>query len=419
MSSLSDKLKSLGVKVGVSDIPRPQPRLNNSVAEVVKGTYQSTPLGSVISVETFFDAEYRQGKSPLYISSPLDTIAEWVNDARLAGLPMESLGFLDTETTGLSGGTGTYAFLIGAGRFEGNQFHLIQLFMTDPSEEPALLYALEDFFAACQATVTFNGKSFDLPLLRSRFAMNGLQDPFKKYIHVDLLHMARRIWRDLLPSKSLGNLEAQILEAQRTEDDVPGWLIPQLYFNYLRDGDVTPLKKVFYHNSMDVVSMAALLNYITCLIKDILDIPGISPEEQVAVARLNYDLGHKDTAVHIYHHILETHPSINDPLPDQIRLEVFSRVARIYKEAGDYEHAQIFWGEAATLNDPNACIELAKYNEHILKNIPEALRWTQAACLACEKGNSGFNERMSLKMEFDHRFKRLERKFQTYSEDAS
>jgi len=412
MSNLSDKLKALGVKVGVSDIPKPQKLSGNSIRDVVDGTYRDTPHGRIFIVERFYDSGYHQGNSSLVIPTPLTTVSEWVKDARLAHLPLESLGFIDTETTGLSGGTGTYAFLIGAGRFEEGQFHLVQFFMADPSEEPALLYTLEEFLAPCQVTVTFNGKSFDLPLLRIRFAMNGLEDPFIEYIHIDLLHMARRIWRDSLPSKSLGNLEAKILATQRTEDDVPGWLIPQLYFNYLHDGDAAPLKNVFYHNSMDVVSMAALLNHITWLFKEIPDNPQILPDVQLAVARLYCDLGHYDTAVRIFQHILKTDPSSPNPLPCQLRLDVLNRLARIYKEAGDFDNAQVFWIEAAFLNDPNACIELAKLNEHFLKKIPEAIQWTLAADLAVDRGNIRNEEKMKLKSELIHRLNRLERKMQ-------
>jgi uncharacterized protein len=413
MSNLSEKLKSLGVKVGVSDIPEPPSRSGNSIGSVVKGTYRNTPQGQIFIVDTFYNSEYQQGNSPLSISIPLTTISEWIKDDRLANLPIGSLGFLDTETTGLAGGTGTYAFLIGAGRFEEHQFHLIQLFMTNPSEESALLFALEEFLTPCLATVTFNGKSFDLPLLRSRYAINGLQDPFKEYIHIDLLHMARRIWRDRLPSKSLGNLEAQILEACRTEDDIPGWLIPQLYFDYLRDGDAAPLRKVFYHNSMDVISMAALFNHITRLLKDIPENQNEMPAEKLAVARLYYDLGHTETAIHIYHQILETNSSSTNPLDIPLRLEVLNRLARIYKEAGDFDNAQILWIEAASHNDPYACIELAKYNEHVRKNIPEAVQWTLAARMDVDQINLRFDEKEALKFELIHRFNRLERKMQS------
>jgi len=418
MSSLSDKLKSLGVKVGVSEIPKPN-RPDRSIDKVLNGSYRETPFGRILITDTLYASNYRQGKTSLTLSSPLLLLSEWINDSRLSSLPSQALGFLDTETTGLSGGTGTYAFVVGAGKFEGEQFHLTQIFMADPSEEPALLYTLEDFFRNCQAIITFNGKAFDLPLLRSRFAMNGLQDPFHDYVHVDLLHMARRIWRDCLPSKSLGNLEAQILTAQRTEDDVPGWLIPQLYFDFIRDGDAVPLKKVLYHNAMDVVSMAALLNHITWLLSTIPDNPTNLAEEQLAVARVYYELGHNDTAIQIFQRLLSDEPQKSPSLSIDMRLEILSRLARIYKENGESRLAVPLWEEAASFDDPYACIELAKYNEHILKQIPDALRWTRTALALVDLGSLDQGEKVSLRSELDHREKRLKRKSGAYSPEAS
>jgi uncharacterized protein YprB with RNaseH-like and TPR domain len=134
---------------------------------------------------------------------PLLTIAQWMGDARLAEMPLESFAFLDTETSGLAGGTGTYAFLVGVGRFEGDTFRLVQFFMRDPSEEAALLEGLMDYLAPCAALVTFNGKAFDAPLLVTRYSLHSLPVPFKDYGHLDLLPLARRLWRDRLPSRAL------------------------------------------------------------------------------------------------------------------------------------------------------------------------------------------------------------------------
>ncbi len=190
-------------------------------------------------------------------------LAEWAREPRLAELAPADFAFLDTETTGLSGGTGTYAFLVGVARFEDEGLHLAQFFMRDPSEEPGLLAALEEFLAPCQALVTFNGKAFDAPLLLTRYLCHGWQPPFQGLAHVDLLHLARRLWRDRLPSRTLTMLEAHILGAGRSEEDIPGWLIPEMYFTYLQTGDPTPLKSVFYHNAMDVISLVALMEHMS------------------------------------------------------------------------------------------------------------------------------------------------------------
>src|SRR4030067_1036414 len=140
--------------------------------------------------------------------------------------------------------------------------------MRDPFEEPAMLLALEEFLAPCKTLVTFNGKSFDAPLLTTRYTLQGWPSPMGRMAHIDLLHLARRLWRDRLPSRTLSNLEVQILGAQRSEEEIPGWMIPQMYFDFLRDGDARPMKRVFYHNEMDVLSMAALLNLVVNLLEN-------------------------------------------------------------------------------------------------------------------------------------------------------
>jgi hypothetical protein len=153
-------------------------------------------------------------------------------------------------------------------RYEADGFRLIQQFMRDPAEEPAHLACLLTLLEGCESLVTFNGKAFDVPLLQSRYITNGEYFPFHSSIHLDLLPLARKLWKDRLPSRALGYLEEQILGVVRNQEDVPGWLIPSLYFDYLRSGDARPLKSVFYHNAIDVLSMAALLVHISTLLEN-------------------------------------------------------------------------------------------------------------------------------------------------------
>src|SRR5690606_29266065 len=131
----------------------------------------------------------------------------------------------DTETTGLMGGTGTYAFLVGIGFRSDEGFRLVQFFMRDPSLERALLAALQQWLNTFDVVVTFNGKTFDLPLLNNRYTMNGLPSPLSRFEHVDVLHLARKLWRDRLPSRALGDLEKEIVRFFRTGEDIPGWVI--------------------------------------------------------------------------------------------------------------------------------------------------------------------------------------------------
>jgi uncharacterized protein YprB with RNaseH-like and TPR domain len=303
--TLSDKLKALGVKLGAQELPPPRPRrIAYAIEQVLPGRTQLTPYGEAYLVETLYAPDYRHGHAGLCITASLQAMAEWAREASLLACCPTDLVFLDTETTGLSGGTGTYTFLVGMGRYEGDQFRLVQFFMRDPIEEPAHLAALADFLQPCRALVTFNGKSFDVPLLNTRFVTNGSTSPLGSVAHVDLLHLARRLWRDRLPSRALGYLETHILGAVRTGEDVAGWLIPTLYFDYLRSGDARPLKNVFYHNAMDILALAALFSYTASLLADPLNGGIKHGVDLVAMAKLFEDLGQLETARQVYEHSL-------------------------------------------------------------------------------------------------------------------
>ena len=149
MSSLADKLKSLGVKVGTSHLASPK-AASHTIDSVVAGNFRATPRGEAFVAEQSFGEGYLHGKVSHLSSFPLSFISEWANDPRIASLPISKFAFLDTETSGMAGGTGTYAFLVGAGRFIEGKFVLQQFFLRDPSEEPAMLEALINFLAPCE-----------------------------------------------------------------------------------------------------------------------------------------------------------------------------------------------------------------------------------------------------------------------------
>jgi uncharacterized protein YprB with RNaseH-like and TPR domain len=390
MPSLSEKLEALGVKLGAGELQSPSPhkeRLGDSYAidKVLSGSYRRTHQGEVFTVETCYPEGHAHGQAVLAITASLQVLGEWAGNPRLRDLPPQAFAFLDTETTGLSGGTGTYAFLIGVGRFEGggsgsdNEFHLAQFFMRDPVEEPAQLTALEEFLAPCQAVVTFNGKAFDVPLLSTRYAFHSWQTPFSELTHVDLLHLARRLWRERLSSRTLSNLEAHIMGALRSQEDIPGWMIPAIYFDYLRDGDARPLQRVFYHNAMDVLSLAALLDHTANLLTDPLRLGSQYSVDLIAMARLFEDLGEIETAANLYLHGLEHEDARTERVPRAVLLQALQRLALIHKRKADWTSAINLWKQAARFHHLYAHLELAKCYEHNLNNYPEAIYWTQSA----------------------------------------
>ena len=371
--TLAEKLKSLGVKQGTADLPKSGPGLTYEIDKVVTGTYRPGLVGETFVAETTFGAEYRHGQSVIRPEAPFDVLAAWAREPRFLELPLESYAFLDTETSGLAGGTGTYAFLVGVGRFMDGAFHLEQFFMRDPAEEAGMLEALAEFLAPTQALVTFNGKAFDAPLLRTRYSLHNIPLPFKEHAHLDLLPLARRLWRDRLPSRALKYLEENVLSAPRTVEEVPGYEIPYLYFDYLRSRDARPLKGVFYHNSMDVVAMAALLSHVSAMLADPFGEAVEHGLDVVALAKLYEDLGQWDTAARLFEHGLEME------LPEADFWLTIQRLARLQKRRGDLEKAVRMWERAAAQGHVYAHVELAKYHEHQRGDYAEALRWTHSA----------------------------------------
>jgi uncharacterized protein YprB with RNaseH-like and TPR domain len=404
MVSLSEKLKSLGVKVGARDLPPPRPRIPYPIDHIVPGRFQETPQGEVFLVERQYPLEHRQGRASLRIIASPQIIAEWAREPRLAGLAPDTFAFLDTETTGLSGGTGTYAFLVGVGRYAGEVFQLAQFFMRDPVEEPALLAALAEFLQPCQALVTFNGKAFDVPLLNARYITNGEVPLLASAAHLDLLPLARRLWRDRLSSRALGSLEEYILDAVRTEEDVPGWVIPSLYFDYLRSGDARPLKSVFYHNAMDVLSLAALLSHVSELLVDPLGGAVEHALDLVAMGKLFEDLGHLKTATGLYEY------GLSHDLPEEAYWEAVQRLSFAHKRQGNFPAAVVLWHQAAHGGHIYAHVELAKFYEHKARDYREAAQWTQAAIALVSAPDFPRSERHQWLADLEYRLARLQRK---------
>ena len=409
MPSLSDRLKSLGVQVGAQGLPPPRSDQQPSIDQVVKGRLYSTKNGETYIAEKLYPAEYSYGSCSLLASGHLGALLQYAsplgnNGLETAGCLPENLAYLDIETTGLMGGTGTYAFLVGVGRFEGDVFHLVQFFMRDPSEETAHLLALEEFLGSCDILVTYNGKSFDAPMLNTRYLAQGWKSPLAAFTHLDLLPLARKFWRERLPSRTLGNVETFILGARRSHEDVPGWMIPQMYFDYLRSGDASPLQSVFYHNEMDVLAMAALLNHISRMLEEPPAGSGPAALDLVGMGRFYEDLGRVEDAVRLYETCLSA------GLPEGLYWETVQRLSFIKKRQGDYPAAQALWEQAAEQGHLYAHVELAKYYEHRQQDNQEAIHWTQRAIELVSQPQTPRYLRLEWKTGLEHRLARLQKK---------
>jgi uncharacterized protein YprB with RNaseH-like and TPR domain len=411
MPSLADKLKSLGVKTANTLPSKPKPE-SRSIDSVVAGSFFSSPLGETFVAEQVYDSTYLHGNFSLQSAFPLSFISQWGRDPRIEQLPITKFAFLDTETSGVSGGTGTYAFLVGAARFVEDKLVLKQFFMRDPAEEPAMLEALIHFLAPCEGLVTFNGKAFDAPLLVTRYSLHRIPVPFKNYAHIDLLPLARRLWRDRLPSRALKYLEEHVMGFTRASEEVPGYEIPWLYFDYLRTSDARPLGGVFYHNAMDVVAMAALLSHVSGIFADPYNGKVEHGLDFIALGKLFEDLGHWDEAARLFERGLESAHSTGSGqgLEESDFGVAVKRLSILQKKRGDLDKAVELWKGVAKKGHIYAHIELAKYYEHKLRDAKKAVKWAKSARAEAEKADLPAYVRNHWLNEIDRRLERLTRK---------
>src|SRR5437868_9171618 len=316
--------------------------------------------------------------------------------------------FLDTETTGLGGGSGTYAFLVGIAWWDGGGLEIEQFFMRECSEERSLLLALRERIAEYPVLVTFNGKSFDWPLLETRYRMSRKISLPSLRAHLDFLHPARNLWRLRLGSVRLSELERHVLGWDRGADLLSG-LIPQIYFDYLRGGPPERLVPVLNHNQMDLRGLAALSSRILSLLSDAENL-GQDGLELFGVSRICEKRREHTRARKLYE------KSIASVLPAETDRAARRSLALLAKREGDFDLACEFWKTALgnSRHGYDAYEQLAIYYEHKARDTEEARRIVQQAIEELRRANqmgdiapAAYRE---IKAKFDHRIARLERK---------
>jgi uncharacterized protein YprB with RNaseH-like and TPR domain len=350
--------------------------------------------------------------------------------------------FLDTETTGLAGGTGTYAFLVGLAWWDAGGLQVEQFFMRDLDEEHSLLLELSERMAKRPVLVTFNGKSFDWPLLETRYRMTRSIASCAPKLHLDLLHPARQLWRPRLGSVRLKELERHILGDENRalewsrNDDIDSSLIPQIYFDYLRGGPAEPLAGVFRHNQMDLRGLAALAGKILTLFDSGHGCPEAAhhttqdPLDLYGLSRLMQRRGESARACQLY----ET--ALRSGLPRHVERLAQRELAHLAKREQDYTRATTLWEElrqastsakrkksAVTSEDAqkaleaaiDAAEELAIYYEHRAKQPQRAAELTSHAIaeLRTAQGDGAITTARAHKLEvrLTRRLSRLTRHF--------
>jgi hypothetical protein len=407
---LKARLEALHAAGGASQARRrraPPPPFSPAIDDVMPGAWEDGGCGPAFVARRVIPLADRLG--PVTPGDFLEVGPEWLGFlAALDGArpaPAE-VTFLDVETTGLCGGTGTVAFMVGLARFAADGLHVIQLFLPDYDGEAAMLALLARLLPAGGPLVTFNGRSFDWPILETRFLLSRMAPP-RTGPHIDLLWPARRLWRERLGECSLQALEAGVLGLGPRDGDVPGYLIPDLYFDYLRRRDASGLPPVFEHNRRDLLSMVALATIMTRRVADPLR-PPPPPADLLSLGRIFERAGDWDRSIACYR------AAAGAAGATSVAARARERAAAAHKRAGRFAEAADLWRAALQAGPASLLpyIELAKHLEHRARDLVAArdvvLRALQhvEACAAFAPGAGVAAGRAALL----HRLQRLNRR---------
>ncbi len=368
----------------------------NDIWDMMEGELIETQYGSVFKASISFPFGFEVGKHKVQSPAVHDLIRKWAKLKDIDFTPEEML-FLDTETTGLSGGTGTYVFMVGMGFIRENSVVIEQYFLSNLGYEKGMLEQVVERARKFQIIVSFNGKSFDTNLLETRCILQGVDFSWKRIPHLDLLPLARRLWKHQLESCALESLEYYILGSMRdSSQDIWGGHIPQVYFHYLDTHNAEEIVNIFNHNRSDILSMPVLLH----LISDELEVPHSRQThtefDLFAVGRLYEEMGETQTAIDIYETMLSTDNTA-----------VLKQLSFLFKKEQQLEKALKLWEEAAEKGELFAIRELAIFAEHTGKNAGEALKWVEKALYYLENDS---NENEKVLIDWNKRKDRLLRR---------
>jgi len=413
MSSLADRLREV-VRPGGS-IRRPAPPEAEGgadpardAAESLGGEWRDVGGHRYLIVDRTYSPGHVHGRRRLCDIAPED--GGWPHLNLLAGVeafPCDSrLLFVDLETTGLAGGAGTYAFLVGCAWFDGPVFRVRQFFLASFAAERTLLEAVAELAATARAVVTYNGKTFDLPLIENRFLLHRKTTPFADLPHVDMLHPARRLWKSE-EQEIEGESSCKLTVLERTlcgherEGDVPGFEIPARYFNFVRSGDARPLEPVLEHNRLDLLSLAFFTAHAAQLL-------GEGPSaartarEAVGMARL-YERGAMTReAAACYWRGAELPGDVATHAEALRGYAVLVRRERRYADAAGAWQRLLDMRHCPSHIVREATEALAVHHEHRLRDLTQARRFALQS-LQCQAS-------LSRKQAVEHRLARINRK---------
>jgi uncharacterized protein len=417
MTTLSDRLRGViggGLKSGGGSKEQDPPYADNdAIADVLDGEWHERGGQRFLVVDRMYVPGYRHGSMVLADGLP-PSDGVWPRLSLLANASCGSrLLFVDLETTGIAGGAGTYAFLVGCGWFAGGTFRIRQFFLSSFTAERALLEAVGDLAADAGTVVSYNGKSFDLPLIETRCALHRLQSPFGELPHLDMLHPARRMWRiaesrhvqkDVPYTCRLSTLEQHLCGYVR-EGDVAGFEIPARYFRYVHAGDPRPLTAVLEHNRLDLLSLALVTARAAQLLEDG-PAAARTAREALGMGRLYERGGMMAEAKSSFARAIEF-----DDADEELRAEALRAYAIVARRLRQYDDAADAWRRVLGLTECPRPIEreaseaLAVHLEHRRRDLASARDFTMRLL--------NVDESVTRRQAAEYRLARLDRKLES------
>ena len=394
---------------GAADESPADPAHASNVAETLGGDWCEALGHRFLVVDRTYAPGYRHGRVSVADSLPPSGGA-WDTLGLLAGGPVPTgrLLFVDLETTGLAGGAGTCAFLVGCGWFDGGTFRVRQFFLSSYAGERALLDAVAVIAGEAGAVVTYNGKTFDLPLIETRFLFHRMTTPFAGMAHIDMLHPARRLWRsdDEDPERAQGSCRLTMVEETQLghvrDGDVPGFEIPGRYFHYVRTGDARALDAVLEHNRLDLLALAMITARAAQMLEEG-PAAASTAREAIGLGRLYERAGRTADARDAYGRAANMTPA--EPATCAEALRSFALLARRDRQ---YEDAATAWRSLLDLRrcPPHMAREateaLAVHHEHRLRDLATARSFALESLQ--------FNASRARTAAVHHRLARLDRK---------
>lgn len=371
---IAAQLAELRRKIARIEARTPAVRAPAARGALAGGREEATAAGAHWRMRRGWPAHFRHGNADVGALCELPaSLLEVLTEESGWSSPPERWAFVDTETSGLAGGSGTFAFLVGAGAITSEGFVVDQFFMREPGEEASLLEAFTAWLKDFDVLVTYNGRAFDIPLLETRYRLARMKPPFARMRHVDLLFSARRLWRLALERCRLQDLEAHILGFTR-EGDTGGALIPQIYFEYLRTGNAAPLNGIFEHNALDILSLACLAAVVPAAFREPARLRGAG--EMLGIARWLRAEQRFEEALALMRE------AVRRPLAEPLLYETLWQMADMERRLKRVDAAVALWSELSTVRNAwrAAALErLAIHYEHSERNYAMALEMTRAA----------------------------------------